>query len=101
MPRKNAQNVFNYKQRHFAKGLCLDCPRPARPGKLLCEKCAEAHNKRNKINDPKLYKYRTENRLCTRCGTPLIDSEGLLCINCSNHALREAGRAKNYRRFTV
>ena len=37
----NAANVRAYRERHAILGLCRSCPRPAIPGRYLCEPCAE------------------------------------------------------------
>ena len=89
-PTSNSRAVHSYNKRHFLKGLCLKCPNPAEPSKLLCKSCNEKHRKRNAVNNPVYLQERIEMRLCVRCGSPLIEGEGRTCGNCNDHHFREA-----------
>jgi len=65
---KHFQSAKNrYKQRHRELGLCVDCSRPAVPGKALCE----VHIATRKERDGRAVIYRIENGLCSLCGHPL------------------------------
>jgi hypothetical protein len=97
-----AKGVDKYKHKHFKQGLCICCPRPAVPGKLLCKRCAEVHRKSSARSNKKYYQQRKDNRLCVRCGTPLIAGEKSVCTTCASSELRrEKSYAKGQTRFTI
>jgi hypothetical protein len=77
---KNA--VGRYRERHLEQGLCVDCPEPAKPGKIRCRYHAAYHRDINNRNNQKYTRMRLENNLCSRCGTPLIEGEATRCVNC-------------------
>jgi hypothetical protein len=71
-----------YKKLHRKQGLCANDQNIAVAGKTCCVACAKKNIERNKKRNIIVYKYREENRLCKRCGSPLIEGENLTCRNC-------------------
>ena len=98
---RNKYHVHAYRQRHFQKGLCIECPRPAEPGKLKCKRCNEVHKIRSNRLNVKYIKERREKKLCTRCGHPLVKEENITCVNCGGTLSKEAHYAAHYQRFTI
>ena len=84
-----------YRARHKAQGLCLECPRPALPGKTLCGYHAMKGSMQNRLYRQRHYlkikeceiknrQYSKDNHLCIYCGAPFKeDWETLSCPNCS------------------
>ena len=44
----NRRATLSYRERHRAEGLCIQCPLPAVPGNLRCEKCREKQRQHEK-----------------------------------------------------
>lgn len=57
----------NYSARHRAAGRCVNCPRDARPGRVMCQPCADRKRERDAARAA-----RGGERLravhCSRCG---------------------------------
>ena len=90
-----------YKQKHKEQGLCVDCSRPALPGRIKCIIHSETsrmqnykyvHNNYAKVletNRKQKQIYRDTNR-CPSCGAPLGEQdEGRAhCMNCRDRAFQ-------------
>ena len=90
-----------YKKRHKEQGLCVDCSRPAIPGRIRCL----IHNENSRLQSYKWFqnnyakvletnrktkqRYRETNR-CVSCGTPLGEQdEGCShCVNCRDKSFQ-------------
>ena len=80
---------LKYKQKHKKAGLCIDCSRPAKAGRVRCDRHALYQCKKDKASNyarVKNYreKWRKEGR-CTTCAAPLdidADCNMVTCINC-------------------
>lgn len=68
--------MLSYKERRRA-GLCVRCPKPARPNKSMCANCAKKALARLKA---KRAEYIANGR-CARCGAPQ-DKSGTECTKC-------------------
>jgi len=85
---------FRYKKLHKERGLCVNCAREVIPGLTKCMFCwskESLYNKRyyqankerlNKTARRRRDRYKQENR-CTACGAPLMDGDGVVCVNCN------------------
>jgi hypothetical protein len=75
----NAANQRRVAEGKRERGECRDCPSPARPGKSLCEPCAERMNVRTAVRAGEL----RAAGLCIKCGRHEADA-GLLCRACQD-----------------
>jgi hypothetical protein len=75
-PEANRRSSQDYRARHQAAGLCLDCPRPV----YRAQRC-EYHYQRKTEDTARIRQERRGNGLCPYCGTPVFD-EHICCINC-------------------
>jgi len=98
-----------YRKRHKALGLCMDCPNPAIPGMTRCASCNYSNLRRNakyrrqhpgrqRAKKAKEYRERKDAGRCPKCGRILTDyDEGnIQCSVCTLHLGRpkELGRRK-------
>lgn len=81
----NAEHRRAYERRHQALGLCLKCPRPAAPGKLICDRCRQRPDKAtpewqawHREHKRVLRQHYREQGLCLFCGAERADT-GVLC----------------------
>lgn len=86
-----------YKREHREQGLCLNCSRPALPGRVCCIVCNETdrvnfhkwlakpgnYERKQEQNRKQRKLYRETNR-CIHCGAPLgeQDEGRVCCMNC-------------------
>jgi hypothetical protein len=102
MPEKLSQREQhrNYKRQWRAKhkelGLCHHCTAPALPQRTRCAYHTYLDNQRYRLryHSDETYRHRqiakAHNRSdrwlregkCVKCGTPLIEGEGKVCVNC-------------------
>ena len=98
MPYKDKKKISEYRKKyrrlHKEKGLCTNCARKAIPGLTRCIYCwniarhdAQKYYQKNKEkikaeSQKRRDRYKQENK-CSRCGAPLMDGEGIVCVNCS------------------
>ena len=96
---RNPKYAYNYEVYDWRKqkGICVNCGKErACIGSILCPDCWEKYNLRNRkyyknhkeeckknnsANGKKLYWYRRENGLCTKCGKKAVANKSL-CISC-------------------
>ena len=74
-----------YRIKHKKAGICVDCPKPAMPGKILCHACSKRHRTKGLEMDPIRRIKRSIDKRCKRCGAPLdpdADGDFKTCINC-------------------
>ncbi len=75
-------SITRYRNRHKVKGLCQDCSKLA----LVCRSRCEIHNERNNHYTReacrKTYVQRKAEGRCPKCGVPLVEGEGVICVNC-------------------
>lgn len=64
--------------RRRVKGLCVNCPAPARPGRAHCDACGFAARLLNRA----YYEQRKADGICTRCGKP-AGAGRLRCAACA------------------
>lgn len=93
---KQEYNDYKKKWRRTHKriGLCKDCNREVLSPSVLCARhlwlkrlSDRRYHIRNKIEElkkmnEKYNRLKQENK-CPRCGIPLIEGEGVLCVNCN------------------
>ena len=78
---KNRERYYRYKE----QGLCVSCGKPAVPGKVFCQKCANKKNRKKRLKklenatDPR-WLWVEEHR-CYLCGKPAIEVHKL----CQKH----------------
>ena len=73
--------VRKYKERHFALGLCADCPLPAQKPHSRCAKHHREANERSREHGA----MKKENGCCTRCYRtlhPQMDADRSTCMEC-------------------
>ena len=82
-----------YKLRHKKLGLCISCTQPANTGDYYCiehrykkQRCDIRYYYKNKVErrhqvEARRQRYKEEGK-CPDCGIPLIEGEGVYCINC-------------------
>ena len=65
-------------QRLKAAGLCIECRKPAAPGRVMCERCAAIHRIRDK---KQLKNHYREQGLCIWCGAERVEGK-MVCPAC-------------------
>lgn len=90
MPYANLDDRYAYLTKRYAKrratGLCKDCPKPAREGKVYCAECAA---KTNALQNKRKAKLRAAG-ICPQCNNPARKGK-TLCVACATkHKTRQA-----------
>jgi DNA-directed RNA polymerase subunit RPC12/RpoP len=75
--------------RRIAQGLCCECGDGSVLGTTMCEKHLIIYRKKGVRRNKGDRQFRIDNRLCSRCSTPLEAEEGRTCQNCSSRTLRK------------
>lgn len=58
-----------YSRRNRAAGRCANCPRPAREGRVTCQRCADRKRERDAAIRAGTW-CRARQLACSRCGSP-------------------------------
>ena len=73
---------------------CQFCPKPARPNRVLCQRCAN----RNRRRQRKLYQAREARGLCPGCGQAPARPGLKQCGPCAGRVVRAVQRWRNQRK---
>lgn len=83
MNKERSEYLKAWKQKRYNEGICYKCGDKLESKLKLCSEC---RRKNKEINDA-WRDNAIKNRLCTRCGKPITDSNNKTCKSCSEKSV--------------